>query len=206
MNIPPGTRPPRPVILLSLAEPPALSFASRRSLRRRACSAARWAAASSGLCVVSVMTWYRCVAVYIKECELSCFEWRWCGAFTQSGVWWELWVGGTDMTTGHDVGQAGLWNLPCTVTIRTDGNGWNDYHNISSHAFMCFKFYHCSISVVFSISFIFKSNSTAHNKHMVASGASIASEKLAIHIQRILGIERAIPAVIRSYPLQQSRV
>lgn len=32
--------PPRPEILLSRAEPPALIFASRRSLRMRACSAA----------------------------------------------------------------------------------------------------------------------------------------------------------------------
>lgn len=32
--------PPNPVILFSLAEPPALILASRRSLRMRACSAA----------------------------------------------------------------------------------------------------------------------------------------------------------------------
>lgn len=48
--------PPSPVILFSLALPPALIFASRRSLRMRACSAARAAAASSGLIpVVSTM-------------------------------------------------------------------------------------------------------------------------------------------------------
>lgn len=44
------------MILFSLALPPALIFASRRSLRMRACSAARAAAASSGLIpAVSVM-------------------------------------------------------------------------------------------------------------------------------------------------------
>jgi hypothetical protein len=38
--LPFGTPPPNPLILLSLAEPPALILASRRSLRMRACSAA----------------------------------------------------------------------------------------------------------------------------------------------------------------------
>jgi hypothetical protein len=38
--LPFGIPPPNPVILFSLAEPPALIFASRRSLRMRACSAA----------------------------------------------------------------------------------------------------------------------------------------------------------------------
>jgi hypothetical protein len=44
-----------PVILFSRAEPPALIFASLRSLRRRACSAARWAAASLEEETLSVM-------------------------------------------------------------------------------------------------------------------------------------------------------
>jgi hypothetical protein len=38
--LPFGIPPPNPVILLSLAEPPARILASRRSLRMRACSAA----------------------------------------------------------------------------------------------------------------------------------------------------------------------
>lgn len=48
---PPVTRPPTPVIFSSLEDPPALIFASLRSLRSRACSAARWAAASASLVV-----------------------------------------------------------------------------------------------------------------------------------------------------------
>ncbi len=39
-SIPFGMPPPNPVILFSLAEPPALIFASLRSFRMRACSAA----------------------------------------------------------------------------------------------------------------------------------------------------------------------
>lgn len=39
-TIPFGIPPPNPVILFSLAEPPALILASLRSLRMRACSAA----------------------------------------------------------------------------------------------------------------------------------------------------------------------
>lgn len=48
-------RPPMPVILFSLADPPALILASLRSLRKRACSAARDAAASLALDTPSVM-------------------------------------------------------------------------------------------------------------------------------------------------------
>lgn len=72
-------RPPMPVILSSLAEPPALSLASRRSLRRRACSEARLEAASS---TVSVMA---------SEAE------RWLdvrGRYVQSAVSWLWWFVG----------------------------------------------------------------------------------------------------------------
>lgn len=49
--VPFGIFPATPVILSKRDEPPAFILASRRSLRSRACSAARWAAASS-LCSV----------------------------------------------------------------------------------------------------------------------------------------------------------
>lgn len=55
ISAPPTTRPPMPVILFRRAEPPALSLASRRSLRRRACSEARCAAASASLDVAAAL-------------------------------------------------------------------------------------------------------------------------------------------------------
>lgn len=67
---PPVTRPPTPVIFSNLADPPALIFASLRSLRSRACSAARWAAASASL-VVAVS------AMFARTGEL-------CGSFSQA--------------------------------------------------------------------------------------------------------------------------
>lgn len=54
-DLPPTMRPPMPLILFKRAEPPALIFASRRSLRRRACSAALEAAASLSVATPSVI-------------------------------------------------------------------------------------------------------------------------------------------------------
>jgi hypothetical protein len=71
-SIPFGMPPPSPVILFSLAEPPALIFASLRSLRMRACSAAldggelATSDDEDGTGVVSAM--FR----YIAEAELLC--------------------------------------------------------------------------------------------------------------------------------------
>jgi hypothetical protein len=70
-SIPFGIPPPNPVILFSLAEPPALIFASLRSLRMRACSAAleggelATSGDEDGTGVVSAM--FR----YIAEAEFS---------------------------------------------------------------------------------------------------------------------------------------
>ena len=70
-SIPFGMPPPNPVILFSLAEPPALIFASLRSFRMRACSAAleggelETSGDEDGTGVVSAM--FR----YIVEAEFS---------------------------------------------------------------------------------------------------------------------------------------
>lgn len=65
----PGARPPRPVILFNLSVPPALILASRRSLRKRACSAARWAAASSGEASVMALVCHLAVGLSTRKVD-----------------------------------------------------------------------------------------------------------------------------------------